>query len=99
METERPFTGPIKAVVDAIKTGDHGLYAFTKPLRGTGVNVLTITFSLEKPVWEENDVPAEGLVVILDDVRRKRLSNGVIGWVAMSARYERISDNPRLLQE
>lgn len=76
--------GPFKAVVQEVVQGKHGWYAVAS-LEGAAIK--TATFSLEPPVWNESDHPQQGIVVILDDFRKKRA-----GWRAESARFYRPSD-------
>jgi len=76
--------GPIEAVIQkVVNDGNHGPYAVAtcEGLKGS------ITFSLEKPVWNEKDRPNRGDIVILDDIRKKRA-----GWRAQKARFLRPSD-------
>lgn len=62
--------------------GKHGPYAVAShELLGD------ITFSLQPPVWEENDIPEHGIVVVLSLVRKKRA-----GWRAYFGRFFKPSD-------
>ncbi len=72
-----------EAVVEKIiPQGDHGPYAVAScPKLGL------VTFSLEPPVWEEEDWPEGGNIVILSTVRKKRA-----GWRAKHARFLQPSD-------
>ena len=79
----------IKAVVQAIEpNGKHGPYAITttnnKNIDGS------ITFLLEPPIWQEEEWPEPGEIVLLDKVRKKSA-----GWRAREARYLQPSDEQR----
>lgn len=74
----------IKAIVQiVIASGPHGPYAVatSKTLEGS------VTFSLEPTVWQEEDWPEAGNVVLLSRIRRKRA-----GWRAKAGRYYLPSD-------
>lgn len=74
----------VKAVVQkVIAQGPHGPYtvATTETLEGS------VTFSLEPTVWQEEDWPEAGNVVLLSKIRRKRA-----GWRAKAGRYYLPSD-------
>lgn len=74
----------IKAVVQkTVSNGRHGPYAVATSDEMTG----SITFSLDPPVWQEDDVPESGVSVLLSDLRKKRA-----GWRALSGRFLRPSD-------
>jgi hypothetical protein len=62
--------------------GRHGPYAIAT-IEGLG----SVTFSLERGVWDEDDEPKPGEIVILSKLREKRA-----GWRAMQARYAKPSD-------
>ena len=74
----------IQAIVQKIvMEGRHGPYAVA-----TSISVLgSITFSLTKEVWGEEDRPEPGTFVILNKLRKKRA-----GWRAMNGRFVRPSD-------
>lgn len=64
-------------------SGRHGPYAYANV-----ENLGTVTFSLEKEVWQHSDnVPESGTLVVLDQFREKEK-----GWRAMSARYKTLDD-------
>ena len=79
------------SVVDAVRgivqridsDGKHGPYAIAT-VDGLG----SVTFSLEKRVWDEEDKPEPGEVVVLSKLREKRA-----GWRAMCARYTTPADD------
>ncbi len=76
----------VRGVVQKVDTGGkHGPYAIAK-VEGLG----SVTFSLEKRVWDEEDRPEAGEIVILSKLREKRA-----GWRAMQARYVKPSDDRR----
>lgn len=72
-------------VVQGFEQGDHGRFAICtsddEDIEGS------ITFSLEKPVWTEDDPPERGSEVYLWDLRKKRA-----GWRAHRARFRRPGD-------
>lgn len=73
-------------VVDrVVLDGNHGPYALAKV--GERENAVFFTFSLEPPVWNEGDIPDEGMQVVLSKLRKKRA-----GWRALSARYLQTAD-------
>ena len=73
-----------KAVVQrVIRDGAHGPYAVASSIQLDG----SVTFSLEPTVWVEDELPEEGVVVLLSDIRRKRA-----GWRAKKGRLFRPSD-------
>jgi hypothetical protein len=74
----------IRGVIQKIHSdGRHGPYAIAT-VEGLG----SVTFSLEKRVWDEEDKPEPGEIVMLSKLREKRA-----GWRAMQARYATPSDN------
>lgn len=78
-----------KVIVEkVIPRGPHGPYAIAS-CDGIG----SITFSLEKPTWQESDWPEPGTYVILSAVRKKRA-----GWRANSGRYLKPSDEQQKKQ-
>lgn len=79
MNSEEQRTGVVEKVV---LDGGHGPYALVRC-----DELGTVTFSLNKPVWLENDYPEQGTYVVLSDFRKKRA-----GWRAMSGRFVRPSD-------
>jgi hypothetical protein len=71
------------AVVEkTISDGKHGSYAVA-----SSEDLGTITFSLDPSVWQEEDWPEGGNVVVLSKVRKKRA-----GWRAHSGRFFQPSD-------
>ena len=69
----------IKAVVQKVITdGKHGPYAVASAEGLVG----SITFSLEPTVWIEEDLPEEGTIVYLTNLRQKRA-----GWRAKKGQY------------
>lgn len=76
----------VRGVIQKINSdGKHGPYAIAT-VDGVG----SVTFSLEKHVWDEEDTPEPGEIVILSKLREKRA-----GWRAMQARYAKPSDDRR----
>jgi hypothetical protein len=74
----------IKAVVQKVITdGKHGPYAVASAEGLVG----SITFSLEPTVWIEEDLPEEGTIVYLTNLRQKRA-----GWRAKKGQYFKLSD-------
>lgn len=74
----------IKAVVQkVVSEGKHGPFAVATSETVEG----SITFSLNKSVWHESDLPKEGTMVMLSGLRKKRA-----GWRAMSGRFYQPSD-------
>jgi len=73
-----------KAVVEKIiEHGKHGPYAVARCEELDSV----ITFALDRKVWQEDDSPDPGTLVILSRVRKKRA-----GWRALNGRYVNPSD-------
>lgn len=66
-----------------IPHGKHGPYAVAQSDDIPG----WITFSLNKPVWQEEEEPKPGTYVILSDLRKKD------GWRAEKARFYRPGDD------
>lgn len=74
----------IRAVVQkVIPKGAHGPFAVATSDQMEG----SVTFSLEPTVWEEDEWPEEGTVVLLDNLRKKRA-----GWRAKKGRFWKLSD-------
>lgn len=74
----------IKAVVqNVIPQGRHGSFAIAASDKVEG----SITFSLKEDVWQEQEWPEQGTIVVLSNLRKKRA-----GWRAMSGRFLRPSD-------
>jgi len=74
----------IKAVVQkVVQEGKHGPFAVATSDQLEG----SVTFSLEPTVWEEDEWPEEGMVVLLKKLRQKRA-----GWRAKTGRFFRPSD-------
>jgi hypothetical protein len=71
------------AIVEKIVlSGKHGPYVLVR-----SDELGSITFSLDKSVWQEKDLPDEGIYVMLSDLRKKRA-----GWRAEHGRFLRPSD-------
>jgi len=69
----------VKAVVQkVIKEGKHGPFAVAQAKEIDG----SVTFSLEPTVWQEQEWPQVGEVVLLENLRQKRA-----GWRAKKARF------------
>lgn len=77
----------IRAIVQTIVRGKHGSYVVATSDEING----SITFSLKKPFWEENNWPEKGTIVVLSELRKKRA-----GWRAMKARFFRPEDERSL---
>jgi len=74
----------VKAIVQkVIKEGNHGPFAVATSDQLDG----SVTFSLEPTVWQGSDWPEEGMIVFLDDLRKKRA-----GWRAKKGRFWKPSD-------
>lgn len=74
----------IKAVVQkVIREGKHGPFAVATSDKLDG----SVTFSLEPTVWKEKDWPEEGVIVILEELLKKRA-----GWRAKKGRFFKPSD-------
>lgn len=74
----------IYAIVQkVVPKGPHGPYAVATSDALTG----SVTFSLEPTVWQEEDWPEEGNIVLLSKLRQKRA-----GWCAKAGRFTRPSD-------
>ena len=74
----------IKAVVQkVIREGPHGPFAVATSDQIKG----SVTFSLEPTVWKEKEWPEEGMVVFLEEPRKKRA-----GWRAKQGRFWKPSD-------
>lgn len=72
-----------KAIVQKVyATGPHGPYAVA-----SSEELGSITFSLDKRVWQEDDLPERGMSVALTDLREKRA-----GWRAQHGRFWEPSD-------
>jgi len=73
----------LTAVVEKIvHNGKHGPYAVS-----SSEEVGLVTFSLRPEVWQENNLPERGSIVVLSEIRKKRA-----GWRANSGRFFRPSD-------
>lgn len=68
------------AIVQEVASGVHGKYAVARCDELDG----SITFSLDKSVWNEKDEPEPGSKVELKDVRAK-----AAGWRAHSGKFVR----------
>lgn len=78
-----PSDKSYRAVVEKIiPDGRHGPYVVTR-----SDEVGTITFALDKAVWQEEDRPEPGMHVVLSQLRRKRA-----GWRAYRGRFVTPSD-------
>ena len=74
----------IKAVVRKVfPDGRYGSYALATSTEVKG----TITFSLDKSVWQEDELPETGMFVLLSNLRQKK-----VGWRALSGRFFQPSD-------
>lgn len=74
----------MKAIVQKIiEEGKHGPFAIATSEEVGG----SVTFSLEPTVWQEDELPEEGIVVFLDELRKKRA-----GWRAKKARFWKLCD-------
>lgn len=74
----------VTAVVQkVILNGKHGPYAIATSEYIVG----SITFSLEKGVWNEPCSPERGVVVMLSDLQKKRA-----GWRALNGRLFKPTD-------
>lgn len=71
-------------VQKTIRNGKHGPYAVA-----SSDELGSITFSLDPPVWQEEDWPEGGSVVVLSRVSKKRA-----GWRANRGRFLQPSDEP-----
>jgi len=80
-----PEKDTVRGVIQKVDSGKHGPYAIAT-VQGLG----SVTFSLEKSVWDEEDAPEPGEIVVLSKLREKRA-----GWRAMQARYAKPSDKSR----
>ncbi|MCX6745304.1 MAG: hypothetical protein NTX82_07340 [Candidatus Parcubacteria bacterium] len=75
-----------QAIVEKVyPNGPHGAYAVTR-----SDELGSVTFLLDSPVWQEKDFPEPGVLVILEDIRKKRS-----GWRAYKARFFKPSDEQR----
>lgn len=75
------LTGVVQSIVS---WGRHGPYAAATVGGVPG----SVTFSLEPSVWQEEDWPQEGTIVLLSDFRRKQA-----GWRAQNVRFLRPLDS------
>lgn len=74
----------VRAIVQTVALqGRHGPYAMATSDKLEG----SVTFSLEPTVWLERELPEQGTVVYLWDLRKKRA-----GWRAKKGRFARPSD-------
>lgn len=74
----------VRAVVqNVMPDGKHGPYAVATSDDITG----SVTFSLEPTVWQDEDWPEQGSIVILSKLRQKRA-----GWRAKLGRFSQPSD-------
>lgn len=77
-----------QAVVQKVSNGHRGKYAITTLVNAGGQSIKgSITFLLEKPVWNEEYIPERGVFVMLSDLCKKQS-----GWRAMKARPWSTSD-------
>jgi hypothetical protein len=75
--------GSYQAIVEkVILGGKHGAYAVAR-CAALGL----VTFSLDKPVWQEKKHPEPGTYVMLSELRKKRA-----GWRAEHGRFVKPSD-------
>lgn len=82
-----------RATVEKIVQGKHGLYAVTRSrefstMLGLSRDECSITFSLRKGVWDEEELPEPGTEVVLSRLRKK-----TAGWRAQNARFVEPSDD------
>lgn len=70
-------------VQKVLPRGRHGPFA----VAFTDEDGRNITFSLDKPVWQEQTLPDPGTIVMLSQLSKKRA-----GWRASSARLFQPSD-------
>jgi len=74
----------VRAIVQkVVPEGDHGPFAVAE---AEGLEGST-TFSLEPTVWQEEEWPEEGMIVVLGKLRKKRA-----GWRAKTGRFLQPSD-------
>lgn len=74
----------VRAVVQkVVPSGNHGPFAVATSEQIEG----SITFSLEPTIWQEDEWPEQGTVVLLGKLRKKRA-----GWRAKTGRFFRPSD-------
>lgn len=76
---------PRKALVKAIKEGHRGPY-FEAECK-IEKEIMMVTVSLNRDVWQEKAWPEGGMEVIISDIRKKRA-----GWRAFKARFYRLYD-------
>ena len=81
--------GFIRGIVHKVIDGKHGFYAVATADEVDG----SITFSLDKTCWEEQNLPENGIVVALSRLRRKRA-----GWRALNARFLCLDDERKELE-
>ena len=75
----------IAMVEKTVPKGEHGPYAVA-----SSEELGTVTFSLDRSVWQEEDWPEGGNIVILSKLRKKRA-----GWRAHFGRFLQPSDEPQ----
>jgi hypothetical protein len=69
------------AIVQSVHLrGPHGPYAFA--MTEEGAETKKVTFSLNENVWQESEMPEEGVYVVISQLRKKRK-----GWRAYHARF------------
>jgi len=73
----------VAVVQKVIREGEHGPFAVATSDQLDG----SVTFSLEPTVWKEKDCPEEGMIVLLEELRKKRA-----GWRAKKGRFLKPSD-------
>ena len=79
MANEKSYQAIVEKI---IRNGRHGPYAVAH-----SKELDSITFSLDRLVWQEDDWPEPGMYVMLTQVRRKRA-----GWRANRGRFVIPSD-------
>jgi hypothetical protein len=79
MTQNQDYHGVVEKI---IPEGKHCPYVVAR-VEGLG----SVTFSLDKEVWQEEDWPEPGTCVMLSKVRKKRA-----GWRAQQARFIEPSD-------
>jgi len=82
MASDKSYRAMVEKV---IKDGPHGPYAVA-----SSEELGSITFSLEPPVWQEDDYPEPGTEVVLSKIIKKRA-----GWRARLGRYVTPSDEQK----
>ncbi len=79
MAIEKQYRAVVQKV---IRDGPHGDYAVAR-----SDELGSVTFSLDRKVWQEDDRPESGMFVILSLIRKKRA-----GWRALYGRFVKPDD-------